>query len=161
MCIDSLPTAQPDVREERRGPRADAPIPRPGVDLSRGNFALVVIDPQNDFLSEKGVTWGVVGESVKENKTVEHIDALFQAAKKSGIPVFVSPHYYYPHDHRWEFGGALEKMMHAVGMFDREGALKTNGFDGSGADWHEPLKSLLERVKAAVRKVIRQMKPRS
>lgn len=37
------------------GPRVDAPIPRPGVDLSRGNFAVVVIDPQNDFLSPEAL----------------------------------------------------------------------------------------------------------
>ena len=35
--------------------------------------------------------------------------------------------------------------MHAVGMFDRKGALTTDGFSGSGADWHEPLKPLIER----------------
>ena len=28
------------------GPRADALIPRPGVELRRGGFALLVIDPQ-------------------------------------------------------------------------------------------------------------------
>ena len=26
LAIDGLPAAQPDVREERRGPRADAPV---------------------------------------------------------------------------------------------------------------------------------------
>ena len=35
-------------------------------------LALVVTDPQNDFLSEQGVTWGVVGESVVKNNTVEN-----------------------------------------------------------------------------------------
>jgi nicotinamidase-related amidase len=34
------------------------------LDLER--TALVVTDPQNDFLSPAGVTWGVVGESVTE-----------------------------------------------------------------------------------------------
>ena len=33
---------------------------RPGVELRRGGFALLVIDPQVDFLSPEGVTWGVV-----------------------------------------------------------------------------------------------------
>ncbi len=61
------------------------------------------------------------------------------------MPIFISPHYYFPHDHSWNFGGALEKMMHAVGMFDRSGTLTTDDFDGSGADWHEPLKDLIER----------------
>ena len=62
------------------------------IDLS--NTALVITDPQNDFLSPDGVTWGVVGESVTENHTVENIASLFKAAKARGIPVFISPHYY-------------------------------------------------------------------
>jgi nicotinamidase-related amidase len=64
--------------------------------------------------------------------------------------VFISPHYYYPHDHQWNFGGALEKMMHAVGMFDRQGALTVEGFGGSGADWHEPLRELIEHPNVVV-----------
>lgn len=107
--------------------------------------ALVLTDPQNDFLSPNGVAWGAVGASVEENNTVANIEALLKAAKESEIPVFISPHYYYPQDHKWDFGGALEKMMHAVGMFDRQGALTTEGLSGSGADWHEPLKALIER----------------
>ena len=35
--------------------------------------AVVIIDPQNDFLSPSGVTWGLVGDSVTENETVTHI----------------------------------------------------------------------------------------
>ena len=125
-------------------------LPNPGLDVEMGRTAVVITDPQKDFLSEDGVVWGVVGASVEANNTVEHLRQLISAALDSGIPVFVSPHYYYPHDHKWEFGGALEKMMHAVGMFDRTGALTTNGFDGSGADWHGPLKPLLERDEVIV-----------
>lgn len=117
------------------GPRKDAPIPRPGVDLSRGSFALLVIDPQIDFLSPEGVAWGVVGESVTENNTVENIERLFKAAKAADARVFISPHYYYPHDHTWKFEGALEALMHDIRMFDREGPLETGGIEGSGADW--------------------------
>ena len=97
--------------------------------------ALVITDPQNDFLSPKGVTWGVVGESVTEHGTVNNIESLFKAAKYNGVPVFVSPHYYYPTDHGWQFEGALEKLMHKIGMFDRKGALTLDAFEGSGADW--------------------------
>ena len=122
------------------GLRDDAPIPRPGVELSRNSFALLVIDPQNDFLSPEGVTWGVVGESVTENGTVENIERLFQAAKGADARVFVSPHYYYPHDHTWKFEGALETLMHDINMFNREGPLYTEGIEGSGADWLERYK---------------------
>jgi len=51
------------------------------------------------------------------------------------MPVVISPHYYYPHDHQWQFEGALEKTMHAIGMFDRPGPLDMEGFAGSGADF--------------------------
>jgi len=125
-------------------------LPNPGFTVDRRRTAVVISDPQKDFLSEEGVVWGVVGDSVTENDTVEHLRQLLVAAHANGIPVFISPHYYYPHDHKWDFGGALEKMMHAVGMFDRKGALETDGFDGSGADWHEPLKELIEHPNVVV-----------
>jgi nicotinamidase-related amidase len=106
--------------------------------------ALVITDPQNDFLSPDGVTWGVVGESVTENKTVEHIEHLLEAAKENEVPIFISPHYYYPTDHQWEFEGALEKMMHDINMFDRKGALSLDGFENSGADWLSQYKPYIE-----------------
>ena len=114
---------------------AAAALPDPGMTVVAERTALLITDPQNDFLSPKGVAWGVVGKSVTENNTVENIDTLFRAAKANDMPVFVSPHYYYPTDHGWHFEGALEALMHAIHMFDREGALTTNGFEGSGADF--------------------------
>jgi nicotinamidase-related amidase len=114
---------------------AVAELPDPGMTVTQGNTALVITDPQNDFLSPKGVTWGVVGESVTKNNTVANIEALLKAAKHNGIPVFVSPHYYYPTDKGWQFEGALETLMHAIGMFDRNGQLDVSGFENSGADF--------------------------
>lgn len=114
------------------------------MQITSGNTALVLTDPQNDFLSPEGVTWELVGASVQENGTVEHIEQLLIAAKQTGTPVFVSPHYYFPHDHQWEFGGTLEQKMHEIGMFDRPGPLQLQGFTGSGADWLEQYKPYLE-----------------
>ena len=54
-------------------------LPNPGMKVDFKTTALVVTDPQNDFLSPEGVTWGVVGENVTENKTVENLDSLFKA----------------------------------------------------------------------------------
>ena len=121
-----------------------AQLPDPGLIIDAQRTALVVTDPQNDFLSPDGVTWGLVGDSVTANGTVEHIEELMAAAKQVGLPLFVSPHYYYPSDHQWQFGGAVETMMHAINMFDREGALTTDGFEGSGADWLEQYKQYVE-----------------
>jgi len=111
-----------------------AQLPEPGFKIDNAT-AIVITDPQNDFLSEKGVAWGAVGESVKENGTVENLRRIFELAAQKNIPVFVSPHYYFPHDHQWKFEGVLEKLMHNINMFDRQGALTMGGFEGSGADW--------------------------
>lgn len=114
---------------------AEPSLPPSNMKLNLSRTALVVTDPQIDFLSPDGVSWGVVGKSVMEHNTVENIDRLFQAAKASDLTVAVSPHYYYPTDHGWRFEGALEKLMHNIGMFDRAGPLTTDGFEGSGADF--------------------------
>jgi nicotinamidase-related amidase len=110
------------------------------MDFNKSNTAVVITDPQNDFLSPDGVTWELVGSSVQEHKTVEHIEQLFKAAQDKGYNVFISPHYYFPTDKGWQFGGTVENMMHEINMFGRKGALTTDGFEGSGADWLEQYK---------------------
>ena len=128
----------------------NAALPDPGMEIVKGRTALVITDPQNDFLSPKGVAWGVVGKSVEANNTVENIETLLKTAKANGIPVFISPHYYFPHDHGWKFEGALEKLMHNIGMFDRKGPLNVEGFENSGADWLERYKPYINDGKTIV-----------
>jgi len=121
-----------------------AQLPDPGFVIDKST-AIVITDPQNDFLSPDGVTWGVVGESVTKNGTVDNLETMFKLAKKYGIPVFISPHYYYKHDHKWQFEGALETLMHNINMFDRGDQLQIEGFEGSGADWLEQYKKYIEQ----------------
>jgi nicotinamidase-related amidase len=123
---------------------AVAQLPETTVDFVAERVALVVTDPQNDFLSPNGVAWGAVGASVEANGTVTNLDRLFDAAKKAGIPVFISPHYYYPTDKGWKFEGALERLMHNINMFDRSDPLSVEGFEGSGADWLAQYKPYIE-----------------
>ena len=120
------------------------------MEFNAKDTAIVITDPQNDFLSPDGVTWGLVGESVEKNGTVGNIEQLFASAKAKGYEVFISPHYYYPTDKGWKFGGTVEKMMHEIGMFDRSGQLTTDGFEGSGADWLEAYKSYINDGKTIV-----------
>ena len=120
------------------------------MNINNKDTAVLLTDVQNDFLSEKGVTWGLVGDSVQETKTVENIERLFKAAKANGFEVFISPHYYYPTDHGWKFGGTIENVMHDIKMFDRSGALDLEGFEGSGADWLERYKPYIEDGKTIV-----------
>ena len=50
------------------GATASAQLPDPGMEIDKERTALVITDPQVDFLSPKGVTWGVVGKSVTEKQ---------------------------------------------------------------------------------------------
>ncbi len=146
----TLATATTAILLAAVAPDLTAQLPDPGMEIDPERTALVVTDPQNDFLSPDGVTWEVVGESVTENNTVEHIEALFKAAKANDIPVFISPHYYYPTDHGWKFEGALELLMHNIGMFDRKSPLSLEDFEGSGADWLERYKPYIDDGKTIV-----------
>lgn len=89
---------RPEARVERARTAGDG--------FDRMDTAVVFIDPQNDVLSEKGVGWSAVGESVKENRTVENMERIFQAAKQHGFEVFISPHCFYPTDGGWKFNGS-------------------------------------------------------
>jgi nicotinamidase-related amidase len=125
---------------------ADPPnpvLPKSTFELDLDRAALLVIDPQNDFLHPKGVSWPFFGESITENNTVAHIGQLFKAAKAADITVAISPHFYYPCDHHWGFGGPLEKTMHAINMFGRKGRFTVDEFEGSGADFLEEYKSYI------------------
>jgi len=121
-----------------------AQLPDPGFVID-DRTAVVITDPQNDFLSPNGVAWGAVGQSVKENNTVENLETIFQLAEQHEIPVFISPHYYYEHDHEWVFEGTLEVLMHNINMFDRGNQLSVEGFEGSGADFLERYKKYVEK----------------
>jgi len=106
--------------------------------------AVVVIDPQNDVLSPTGRNWDVLGASVIENRTAENLAEILAAAKAGDYPVFISPHYFYPPDHRWLFNGPLEEDELRTNTFARVGPLNLDGFAGSGADWLDELKPFIE-----------------
>ena len=49
-----------------------AQLPDPGMVIDPTDTALVITDPQNDFLSPHGVACVVVGKSVEANNTVQN-----------------------------------------------------------------------------------------
>jgi nicotinamidase-related amidase len=120
------------------------------MNLSGTDTAVVFIDPQNEVLSEKGAAWSLVGDSVRENGTIENMERLFEAARQNAFEVFISPHYFYPTDHGWKFNGPLETSEIEEGMFARHGALNLDGLQGSGADWLERFKPYIEDGKTIV-----------
>jgi nicotinamidase-related amidase len=98
------------------------------MDIHREDTAIVFIDPQNDVLSEKGLAWPLVRESLQENNTIENMERIFKAAKAHGFEVFISPHYFYPTDKGWKFNGPLETDEATSGLFARKGVAFTREF---------------------------------
>jgi nicotinamidase-related amidase len=120
------------------------------MQFHREDTAIVFIDPQNEVLSEKGLAWPSVHESLKENNTIENMEHIFKAAKARAFEVFISPHYFYPTDKGWKFNGPLETDEATSGMFARKGPYTLDGFEGSGADWLERFKPYIEDGKTIV-----------
>ena len=116
----------------------DAPL-----QLEKGRTALVVTDPQNDFLDKNGIAYGLFADNLKELGTIENIEKLFIAAKQRSIPVFVSPHAYFQHDHTWDNPGALQKQLLELKVFDRKDAVYATGLKGAGADFLDQYKKYI------------------
>ena len=98
---------------------------------------------------EEGKLGGAVGASVTENRTVENMERIFEAAKTRGYEVFISPHYFYPTDNGWKMNGPLEADEFKTHTFARSGPLTLSGFH-SGADWLDRFKRYIEDGKTIV-----------
>ena len=147
--IASSAQARDEVGDPYAEPSNPA-LPPSNMALEKKRTAVVITDPQIDFLREDGVTWSVVGNSVEENNTVENLERLMAAAKATDMQLFISPHWYYPTDYGWKFEGALEKVMHSLRMFDRKGQLNLDSFENSGADFMPQYKKYIHDGKTII-----------
>jgi nicotinamidase-related amidase len=57
---------------------------------------LLLVDPDNDFLSEGGKLWPMVQEIAREEHLLDHLRQVVTAARAAKIQAFIVPHY------RWE-----------------------------------------------------------
>jgi nicotinamidase-related amidase len=134
----------------------DHEIPR--IKLDRETTALVFTDLHNDFLAQDGKAFGLSKESLARNNTAENIE---RAAKTVGMKVFVSPHYYYPHDHGCVARVTpLEDLAHKIGLVNRKDPLSLDGFEGSGADFPTRYKPYLhdaQKIQGAASRGLRRV----
>src|SRR5271163_468561 len=68
-----VPTPAPAAAKAPYADPKQRTLPDPGMKLDLERTALVVIDPQVDFMSSKGAAWSVVGESVTEQNLVPNL----------------------------------------------------------------------------------------
>ncbi len=119
------------------------------MNFNNKETALVLVDPQNEFLHEMGEGYKLAKEVIEENNTINNMISLLKASKDGGYKVFVSPHYYYPHDYTWKFGTNGEHMMHQMRMFERKGPAEAVEKD-SRADILNEFKAYIEDGKTII-----------
>jgi len=92
------------------------------VEIDPDSTALLVTDPQVDFLKPESVVWDKVGETVEENAVVDKIAQLREAAREGDVPVIYSPHEYRDAEYEeWEHLNTIDQIMFDTRMFDVAG----------------------------------------
>lgn len=92
------------------------------VSIDADSAAVLITDPQVDFLKPESVVWDEIESTVEENEVVQRLRTLRDAAREGNVPVFYSPHYYEGDEYdSWEHLNTIDEMMFDARMFDVSG----------------------------------------
>ncbi|WP_018257463.1 cysteine hydrolase family protein [Halomicrobium katesii] len=92
------------------------------LELNADDTAVLIIDPQIDFLKPESVIWDKVGETVEENAVVDKLRRLREAAREGDVLVVYSPHEYEDAEYEsWEHLNTIDQIMFDTRMFDVAG----------------------------------------
>jgi nicotinamidase-related amidase len=98
----------------------------------RGQTALLLVDPYNDFLSDGGKLWPRVKDVAGEVSLLDHLRAILAAARSAGIQVCIVPH------RRWE-PGDYQGWDHPNPSQIRSGQRQVFARGSWGGEWHPDL----------------------
>lgn len=118
--------------------------------FDKAHTAVLITDPQNDFLREDGKLYKLLAENLKELNTVDNIDKLMSSAKKSGMALAVDPLVYTSLDGNWANAGALQRQLLDMKALHRTSLADPSGFEGSGADFFDRYKPYIYDGKTIV-----------
>ncbi len=124
----------------------DAPLPK----FDREHTAVLITDPQNEFLSEKGKLHKLLAENLAELGTVDNIEKLMVGTKKIGMTLAVDPLVYTELDGTWKNAGALQRQLLDMKALHRAALNDPKGFEGSGADFYDRYKPYIHDGKTVV-----------
>ncbi|MFM0527296.1 cysteine hydrolase [Paraburkholderia strydomiana] len=117
----------------------------PEIQLEKERTALVLVDIQNDFLTEGGKYYVLIEDLMKRNNVNMNLEALLQAAKDHDYPVFMSPHYFFPHDHKGKTHlSPMEDLALHGGVVGRESPLHMHDVPEGGADVPDRFRKYME-----------------
>lgn len=118
--------------------------------LDKAHTAVLITDPQNEFLREDGKLYPLLADNLKELGTIENIAKLMEASKAAGVALAVDPLVYTEVDGRWSHPGALQKQLLEMKALHRVSLSDPKGFENSGADFFQRYKPLIFDGKTVV-----------
>ncbi len=111
-------------------------LPKTQMKLQKDSVGLVVVNPQIDFLSPKGIGWSIYGASIKENNTTENISMLFRVAEALRLPVFVSYVVWNSQDLKTLPHTPMKNFIRGTKFaYSNAKGLDANNIEGNGADF--------------------------
>jgi nicotinamidase-related amidase len=118
--------------------------------LDKERTAVLITDPQNEFLREDGKLYKLLADNLKELGTVDNIEKLMKTAKKTGIVLAVDPLVYTTLDTSRIHPGALQRQLLDMKALYRVSQNDPKGFEGSGADFYDRYKPYINDGKTMV-----------
>jgi biuret amidohydrolase len=118
--------------------------------LDKAHTAVVITDPQNDFLREDGMLFKLLADNLKELGTIGNIERLMKTAKATGVVLAVDPLVYTASDKAWSNAGALQRQLLDMRALHRASLYDPRGFENSGADFYGPYKHYIYDGKTIV-----------
>jgi biuret amidohydrolase len=129
---------------------ADAAEPKAVPSFDRGRTAVLITDPQNEFLREDGKLYPLLADNLKELGTIDNIAKLMETAKATNVALAVDPLVYTANDAGWTHPGALQKQLIEMKALHRAALNDPKGFEGSGADFFQRYKPMINDGKTIV-----------
>lgn len=117
--------------------------------LDKNRTAVLITDPQNDFLRKDGKLYGLLKNNLEKLGTINNIEQLMKAAKKSGVALAVDPLVYTALDGNWVNSGALQKQLLEMKALHRK-THNDKSFEGSGADFYDRYKPYIHDGKTII-----------
>ena len=118
--------------------------------LDKNHTAVLITDPQNEFLREDGKLYPLLADNLKTLGTIDHIETLMKTAKKAGLTLAVDPLVYTSLDANWSNAGALQRQLLDMKALHRTSLSDPKGFEGSGADFYDRYKPYIHDGKTVV-----------
>ncbi|MBB1488682.1 cysteine hydrolase [Oceanospirillum sediminis] len=111
--------------------------------LDKAQTAILITDPQKDFLDEEGKLFALVAPNMKRLNTIENIETLMETAKATNVQLAIDPLVYTKPDLNWSQAGTLQKQLLEMRALYAD-SLDPASFEGTGADFYEPYKKYIK-----------------